>query len=276
MTLTSLKREVAALCFDKSVSAAEGFCFFANRALRKIFADRGVSKTVKLCVSPRTPKRSIAAFVHKGGERISFSAKGGSYLIETSGEGSFTVKDELGERSYGFNSEFTRHKGFINGKGNIIFIGDYTYTVVKIDLFESNFGSEFDSIPDGDGCLDLNEIFHDVACVSSLPTSSDGTPIFEAQLEDGRITLPESFEGNIFVTYLRSPRPISEDTPEEKIDVGEDCSHLLPLLCASFLCLECDPERAEKYSELYKEEMEGIAKRRKRLSAAYIVGDGWS
>lgn len=276
MTLTQLKREVAALCFDKSVIAATDFCFFANRALRKIFSDRGVTKRVKLNVSQRAPSRRVDTFIHRGGDSVSFSTDGGAYALETSGEGYFTVKDGDGERKYEFNSDFTAHKGFLKGKATLTFSGEYTYTVVKIDFFNRCFGSDVESIPDGGKCLDLNEIYHDLGCIVALPQDSDGMPIPEATVEDGRITLPEDFSGNIFVTYLRSPTAISEDTPDKKIDVSEDAVHLLPLLCASYLSLECDPERAEGYAALYKEEMAALTKKRRRISTAYIVGDGWS
>lgn len=276
MTLTQLKKEVSALCFDKSVSANSDFCFFANLALRKIFSDRGVSKTVKLNVANRTPKSSRATFTHVGGKDNIFSASDGAYVIETSGEGYFKLKDNDGERKYEFNSDFTRHKGFINGKATLTFSGEYTYTVVKIDLFDKCFGSEVNSIPNGSGCLDLNEIYHDLACICALPKDKSGNLITEAIVEDGRITLPENFSGDIFVTYLRSPMPISEDTPDAKIDVSEDSSHLLPILCASYLCLECDPERAQGYAELYKEESKALTRHRRAISAEYRVRDGWT
>lgn len=276
ITLTQLKREVSALCFDKSIAANESFCLLANRALRRIFSDRGVCRTVKLTSSPKRPSRTVDSFLHKGGSSVSFTANSASYLIETSGEGYFTVKDADGERKYDFNAEFTRHKGFLKGQAKLTFAGEFSYTVVRIAFFDRNFGSDEDSIPDGSSGFDLNEIFHDVICVTSLPTDTDGNPIYEARVEDGRIILPKDFSGDILVTYLRAPATISEDTPESPIDIGEDCTHLLPLLTASYLSLESDPERAADYYSLYKEEFSTVGARRRGISAAYRIGDGWS
>ena len=276
ITLTQLKREVSALCFDKSASASESFSILANRALRRIFADRGVCKTVKLTVSDKTPSRTVESFLHKGGSSVSFTSSSSSYLVETSGEGYFTVKDGDGERRYEFNSEFTRHKGFLKGKATLTFSGEYSYTVGRIAFFDKSFGSDTDSIPDTSGVLDLAEMLHDVVCISALPTDTEGNLLYEARVEDGRVILPKDFSGDLLVTYLRAPKAISEDSPNSQIDVGEDCVHLLPLLTASYLSLEGDPERAAEYYSLYKEEIAAIGARRRNISTAYRIKDGWS
>ena len=145
--------------------------------------------------------------------------------------------------------------------------------------FPRTFGSDVESIPNADGRVDISvaSAVGDFLCFTGLPTDKDGAPITPIRMADGVITLPDSFIGEFFVSYLRMPRRISEKLPDEAIDVGADAEHLLPLLCASYIYLECDGARAEYYAQLYEKELRAVLKAASRSYATdYVDVLGWA
>ncbi len=279
MTLNELKSEVAALGFEEDLADDRNLVIFSNRALRKIFADRQVLRTVKVCI----PKKSTASLIenvsHFGGNDLIFPLNGRAYCIEVSGEGYFTIKAGNNETRYDFDTDGSVFKNFTEQSGSITFSGEHSYLIRKIAVFKETYGSDTDSIPDGSGRLDINiaKMYGDFLCFTGAPKDARGNPIYTMEMSDGVITIPDSFYGEFYVTYRRAPSPINQDTPESEIDITEDMKHLLPLLSASYICLECDPEHAEYYNSLYKEEMKMINKSsRRNIDCRYYDVNGWA
>ncbi len=278
MTYKELKCEVEALGFDEGIQSERDLAIFANRALRRIFTDRGVSKAVKLYVRDNRPD-IIAENIIYGEEELVFNLTGGAYSIEVSGEGSFSVR--CGEDVYEqqFNTDGGCFKDFIKGDSTLIFSGRHSYLIKRIAVFPHSYGADTSSIPDADGRvrIDVAKAFGDFICFTGLPTGKDGAPVIPISMENGIITLPDSFIGELFVSYLRLPRQIYESLPDERIDIGDEVSHLLPLLCASFVYLEYDKELSEHYEKLYEKELRAVnASTRRQLGTSYVDVLGWA
>lgn len=278
MTYKELKCEVEALGFDESISNERDLAIFANRALRRIFTDRGVSTTVKLYVRDSRPN-IIAENITYEGKELVFNLTGGAYSVEVSGEGSFTVKcgEDIHERE--FNTDGSCFKDFIKGNTSVTFSGRHSYLIKRIATFPHAYGADTDAIPDADGRVNINvaKSLGNFICFTGLPTDKGGSPVVPISMENGVITLPDSFIGEIFVTYLRLPREIYESSPDEKIDIGDEVAHLLPLLCASYVYLEYDSELSKHYSELYEKELRTVKTMSQRqLCTSYVDVLGWA
>ena len=278
MTYNDLKREVEALGFGERIADDSALAVFANRALRRIFTDRGSVRTLKLYAMDNTPKIVAENVVYTGSVK-SFALSGSAYCVEVAGEGSFLVTS--GENIYEreFNTEGECFKGFISGSSKISFRGKHSYLIRRVATFSRTFGSDSESIPNADGRTVINVASRvgDFLCFTGVPTDKNGLPITPISMEDGVITLPDSFVGELYVSYLRMPRRISPTTPDEPIDVMADCEHLLSLLCASHVYLECDSEQARYYAELYEKELRALtAVAGRSVSAHYVDVTGWA
>ena len=278
MTYNDLKREVETLGFGERIADGHSLTIFANRALRRIFTDRAAVKTQKLYVMDNKPNIVAENVVYTGSVK-SFSLNGGAYCIEVAGEGSFLIT--CGENFYEreFNTDGECFKGFITAPSRVSFRGKHSYLIRRVATFARTFGSDVESIPNADGRAVINVAARvgDFLCFTGMPTDKNGTPISPISMEDGVITLPDSFVGELFVSYLRMPRKITETLPDEPIDIGADAEHLLPLLCASYVYLECDSAQARYYAELYEKELSALtASARRSASANYVDVTGWA
>lgn len=278
MTYKELKCEVETLGFGESIAKERGLAIFANRALRRIFTDLGIRKTVKLYARDNRPC-IVAQNITYTGRPIEFSVSGGAYSVEVAGVGSFTVKckENIYERE--FNTDGSCFKDFIDGSATLTFSGRHSYLIRRIATFPMSYGAGVDSIPDADGRVDINvaKRFGDFICFTGLPTDKSGTPVAPISMVDGVITLPDSFVGELFVSYLRTPRVISEITPDEQIDLPDGAVHLLPLLCAAYIYLEYDGELAKYYTELYERELASVCRHGKPDTAStYFNVSRWA
>lgn len=279
MTLTELKTSVLALGFENRIESDSALVSFANMALKMIFSECTITKTVKLYLFSQKPKLIFEDIVHTAGKEESFSLDGKAYSIELIGCGSFSVKCGADEFTYSFDTDGKTFKGFINGNATLTFFGEHSFYIKRIAVFESTSGPQVYTIPDADGrmSVDISEIFGDFLCFCGLPHDCRGKPVSCISMEDGKIVLPEGTCGEIYLTYRRSPAPISEKLPDAKIDIDCQYSHLLSLLTASFLCLECEPQTAEYYMSLYRDAISEVKRQHIRsVDNLYCDVVGWA
>ena len=85
MTFTELKKEVAALGFENRAYGDSLLAIFANRALRTVFSDRAVTRTLKIFIPPIRPLARRECIHHRGGEEEILTLNGRAYSIEVCG-----------------------------------------------------------------------------------------------------------------------------------------------------------------------------------------------
>ena len=278
MTLDELKNDVAALGFEGSVEDDDIFIASVNRALGLIYTDRPVSKTIVVHFdSPRiTLKKEFIE--HHSGEQITISVRGRGLSFRTIGEGECIIQDEGGGSFVNFSTknQLTRRK--LKSSGTLTFSGDYYYTVSNLVVFDDLVSQNLTDVREYSPRKEAlpTDYCEDFRAFAGPPRNIRGEIVREADLRDGRISVPYEFSGDIYLTYYRSPAKISEMDPSLRVDVSEECAPLLPLLTASFLWLDDDSAKAQYYMSLYRDAIANI----KRFSTVRIDDEygvnGWA
>ncbi len=278
MTLKELMLEVSSLGFDSSSESEHTVLLAANRALRELFLTVGALGSFSFYARKSAPDTLIREITFRGGETITLPLTGRAFSMTVSGKGRYSVTDSVGKISEGFDTHGELIRGFLHGDATLTLEGECSFVVSRLATYTEVYSDSIEDIPDGEGfkVYNLREILGDYHCPTSLPTDSDGREIKGAVISDGRLTLPAEYSGTVRLIYRRLPRKISSaDTAD--IDLPEEYSHLLPLLVASYVWLDREPELASHYRERYCAEAERL-KKESRLSVGSVYNNinGWA
>ena len=278
MTLNELKNDVARLGFESYVEDEECFIASANRALSLIYVDRPVSKTSLVCFrGPRTTL--VREFIeHRSGEEITLAFSGRSLSFRTTGIGSCVITDRSGSNLIPLSHDGQLTKQFIYGDGTITFSGDYYFTVSNLAVFDDIISDRSPDIPEyaPEKEISPEEYCDGFRAFCGYPKDKNGKAVDTVRLSDGRIYAPFNYRGELYLTYYRTPKAISNEDINAPIDVSEECAPMLPLLTASFMWLDDDASKAQYYMSLYRDLIANI----RRYSTNKIEGsysdNGWA
>ena len=278
MTLNELKNDVAKLGFESYIEDEDCFIASANRALSLIYVDRPVSKTA--LISFRGPRPTLVRehIEHRSGEVISISFKGKAISFRTSGNGTCVIKDDTGSSETVLSADGQLVKRLIFGNGTVTFSGPYYFTVRNLAVYEDRIGDKVTDIPEYSAFKELRpeDYCDDFRAFSSQPYTKDGKPIDELKLVDGKIIAPYDYAGEFYLTYYKSPRPISKDLPNGTIEISKECEVMLPLLTASFMWLDDDAAKAQYYMSLYRDIAANVKRySTNKIDTVYRV-NGWA
>ncbi len=277
MTYNELCEEIKALGFETETDSPERMLFAVQRALRVIATERPIYKRIAIHRHRITQTNETAKLMHKGGfdDEISFRAR--AYSFRTYGEGAFLINDESGERRVEFSGEGKLHKGFLYGEGIIKFVGEYSYDVLDIGIYDELFCGNIEDIPEvgAEVIIDVRSYEKNFLAFVSTPKDERGKPIKGASVRGAVLTLPSDYSGRAYVIIKLSPAVSGE--PDEIIEMPECCEHLLPLLSAAYVWLEDNPEIAEYYMSLYREAMSAVKYYdRPQIDTGYEISDRWA
>ena len=283
MTLGELKEAVALLGFESTLqdlddTAEKHFLFCANRALWTVGKLRPRTAVYDLAHFPPKSLLSASEYRHKGGVDLEISVSGAkAYTFYVSGSGSLTLRD--GEEKTVFSWTQPRlYRGLLSGGSTtLVFGGPYSYSVRGLALYEDTVSARIADIPDGAAFVsyDISALTEDFALLEDPPLCA---PTELWRVEDRRVLrLRRDAQGVYEVRYVRKPLSISEDTPENReLGLDEDLCQLVPLLCATFLCLEENPDKSSYYYSLYKEQYRLIqSTERSHKKALWASSNGW-
>ena len=278
MTYNDLCIEVAALGFESEIEPTADILRATKRALRMIFTERPMYKLIQFYQKPLNPVIKIKVLSHSGKEteRISFDAK--AYSFRTTGDGSYRISDSGGTRTVDFSGMENLHKGFLYGEGTLEFIGNYSYTVYDLAIFDEILSKNEKDIPILCDFLEYDVSSHaaDFLAFCSAPEDELGIPIANASVCGGKMRIPANYSGKIRLTYKAAPSDIGADTDGE-IVLPDGCEHLLALLVASFIWLDDDSDKAQYYMNLYREAMAAVKfYDRAHLDSSYQDVIGWT
>ncbi len=280
MNFTELKKEVTALGFENRRYDDAALASFARRAQKTVFSDRAVTKTIKVYIPKIVPSFKLEGLVHKGGEAETLEISGAAYSIELCGVGCVKISDGTMVRTESFDSGSITLKGFISaGHAQLTLEGEHTFFLLRLVTFATTYCDDPELIPNADGRISCScaRDNGDFLCFTGLPTDAFGNVRECIFMEDGVVTFPEGTEGELYLTYRRAPMPINHDTPLEPIDIPKQCEHLLTLLTASYMSLDCDGEQAQLYREVYEKDMRELNRSTSgRISNAYRDVTGWA
>ena len=278
MKLNELKKDVAMLGFENDVED-DVFVASVNRALGLLYTDRPVSKTI--IVHFDAPKIAMKKeFIeHHSGEVITLPTNGKCLSFRTTGEGECSIREGSYGGSYvAFSTKNQLTKRQLRDHGTITFSGEYYYTVSNLVVFEDITSSSQLDIREYSPRKEAlpTDYCNDFRAFAGPPRTADGRIVEEAELRDGRISVPYEYAGDIYLTYYRAPTKITSTAIDVTIDVSEECAPLLPILTASFLWLDDDAAKAQYYMNLYRDSIANI----KRFSTVRLESNygsnGWA
>lgn len=250
MTYRELLEECAALGFENGVGDEMRFLYSARRALSLLSAEHPLLGELSFYCEAVYATEGAREIFHPAGTELSVPLTGKTYSFLVSGKGGFRAE---GEPLHTFDTPALAVRGYRNSAQRMLFVGEYDYTVRCFSCFLS-CPPKKESIPIlGKGrSFSLREICEDFLRPDGVPRDASGEPIRDATIHGGTLTLPADYTGEVRLRYRRAPLRIRSGEENERIDVPEEAAHLLPLLTASYLWLDDEPERSEYYMTLYR------------------------
>lgn len=279
MTLRELQSEICALGFDRCASLNSSLLYSARRALAEISGEARIIHRINLFTSPPKPSSTIKLFHHTGGRTELLPLNGYAFSLSVSGKGRIAVFDGKVKKSIVFDSESKIIKGILFGEGSIEFSGEFSYDVFGITTFSEPYFADCDSIPSYpfESSVDMREMVGDFLEFTGEIADTEGRPIKEARFVGSKIFFPEGFSGEVTVSYYRYLKSPELSSPDTAIDIPREYEPLLPLLCASFLLLDSDREKADYYREIYRKAISDIKiKSVTGRCGAYADVTGWA
>lgn len=303
MRVQELYDQVAGLGFEKSLEDDDWFYQAANRALLQVnFLRPAISSYVinhkpmkNLIDGSFTPVERSEDLIYEAenAKAYYFQADGiGRVYIErlNTGTNNWVMVDTFemtGARRFTEYSGFIRAgKEFITGPVRLRFSGEYLYSVKNVAMYEHIYSDNAADIPAYEAYTryDMTALAEDFLTLSTPPITEDEEYkklSGDYDVEGGRvILLPYSVTGCFKVLYNRRPKELiakglAQDD-EDVIDLDEELCSLLPVLIASFIWLEDEPDRAQYYYSQYQARAGEILAREKNLSPVqYRSCNGW-
>ena len=276
MTVKELCEAVAHLGFESEISDTRTLLSAANRALGLIFIDRPVPGRIRLDVISPKPVYTKWEIQHEGGESESFPLSGRAYTFRLSGRGSYTVWDGESPTKKDFFGDSIIVRGRLKIGGRVDFEGEFPYTVRALACYLAHFDSDSE-VPELSETreIDLTSLVTDYMSPYTPPTDLRGNPITSATIINGVLSLPMSFSGEVNLTY-RKRAPRLDGDGDSEIPLPSDVEPLLPIATAAFLWLDDEPDRAEYYMSLYREESAILRRYAARAIDTAYKHNGWA
>ena len=243
-----------------------------------IYTERPLYSRISIFKPDISHAARISDFSHKGGKTESFSYDARAFSFKTSGIGKYKICEGEREEIFEFSQNSELHRGFLHGNGQIVFFGDYAFSVYDFVLFDEIYGSSAEDIPTLSGYTEykIKDFAEDFMAFVFQPTDDAGRTINGASVRGGIMKIPDGYFGKINLIYKKSPKKIIGN-PDEDIILPDGCEHLLPLLAASYVWLDDDPDKAQYYMSLYREAMSAVKYYdRAHIDNTYHVDNGWA
>ena len=277
MTLNELKRRVMHLGFEEAFEDEGRFLTSLSRALYTAFLDRPRIKISSVYIPKRVGSLLSEVFAYTPGCEVTFELSGCAFSCRVSGRGELTVTDGGVRRKIAFSGprEVREH---ISGTASLSFSGDYSYTVTSLAVFSALSGPDVSDIPIylDSHRIDLKSHLLDFLAPTDPPRYPSGEYVRGAEIVSGTLIIPHSVSGELSLRYYRAPQIPTGERGDEVIDMPEELSELIPLLVASYVWLDDDPEKAEYYRALYDSGISSLNRSLYRSVGAEYKTDGWA
>lgn len=256
MTVLEVKEAVLGYGYSRDLGGSDGLFYTSlNLAMQEVNRIRPALGTV---VIVHEPAKAVASWsevsLNTEENPLTYTAVARSLVFEVSGSGGVEVTgakiDGADKKSWNAGSGWMRLVATADTIGEIklSFKDGYFYVrnvsayaipanitgeVVEYDLKTSDFAR------------------------ATLPIVKDGVEVFpddrRAMLIDGRyLRLPNRDRGTYEVRYEKTPQRFKDkDSDKEEILMDADLAELLPLLVASYVWRDDEPEKASAYYSLY-------------------------
>ena len=278
MNFSNLKASVAALGFEADVDNEGALLMATRRAIYMLFLERPVESSARIAI-PKMPCRLIFdTLEHEGGECEEFKLGGKAISMTLSGVGKYTIIYGNESEVYDFNSPHLRVRKLLRGDAKIRFEGPYSFTVLSLAVYDSIRSPREADIPlySERGYIKLRSLIPDLLSPAASPTDASGKPIEGAALRGGVLILPKDYHGEIAIRYNRAPILPTDTSPDTELDLPDGSEELLPLLVASYVWLEDEPEISRYYRSLYEDAILNLINTLPNAFTGEYTTDGWA
>ena len=129
--------------------------------------------------------------------------------------------------------------------------------------------------------LDMPSLCPDFLCLAPSCALYGAIPLRQNEdfllLNGRKVLLSPARAGTYRIVYYKKLRRIVGDDEEMELELDEDICQILPLLVASYVWLEDEEEKAEKYKALFYAEASMIQDfSHKSHASGYNTSEGWS
>ena len=307
MTISELYKSVLQLGFETSVESADGFYFAVNRALLQVNAVRPSTRSYIINHKPldNMVKEPTFSPIEKT-EDLCFEAEDvKAYYFEADGNGiayierfsnesnNWDTKNPLNQVTLSKSNGFKAYRGLIRNGTNFVsdririrFTGDYLYSVKNVAMYQHIYSGNPNDVPAYEqfSRYDISVLTDDFLSLAAPPIQKDVYGYLDKgyDVENGRIVLlPYEAKGLYKVIYKHKPLAVthkqnpSEDT-KTVLDIDEELAALMPLLVASYIWIDDEPEKAQYYANLYRENAIDIERHQRNYIPAEIQSvNGW-
>ncbi|MBQ7363756.1 MAG: hypothetical protein IJW48_04830 [Clostridia bacterium] len=295
MRVSELYEQVSQLGFEEILENDERFIFSVNRALYQVnllrprisYLDIAHFPLANLVANPTfeaTLCTGEVCYVAEGAKAVYFEVKGEgiAYVEDSSGN----ILDSISFFSLG---TYGMYRALLpadaEGVIRLRFVSNYVYTLRNVAMYGALLGADSDAIPPFKPYVsyDISQLAGDFLGFSSPPVVEHdkyAKLTGSYQIEGDFLLLAYDKPGSYRVAYKHKPSPvIYEDAPannESELDLDEELCTLLPLLVASYMWLEDEPERAMYYKTLYNERASELNAARRDCTPSEVINiNGW-
>ena len=240
MTTKELATELFVLGGGEAISDDRLLAISVNRALRKLYTDREIVKTVRFASRSIPPIKYYEEIRCKNGEEVTIPINGIAFSMRIHGVGKYTITDGDSVTVYAFDSpnEAILIKRALIFGGSITFWGSFSFTVYDLSIYDQVFSPFTEDIPDYGPrrVFNVRELYTDFMCFISPATDKHGVPLPNCKLYDGKLEIDSSYDGEIVLTYRRVPTEIFISEVEQNIDLPDEYKAMfIPLVASYFL-----------------------------------------
>lgn len=262
MTILDVKNAVVEYGFSRDLADNDGlFYTVLNLAVKEANRLRPITECVTIVHEPmRTVASYATAALNKPDAPLAYTATARTVVFEVTGSGGVQVVgatiDGVAEAAWSGVAGWKTLVAKAASIGNITlrFSGDYPFYVRNVAFYDVEFPStqEVGDITE----YDLSLIVDRFASVE-LPMTKNGVPYHpedpRTALVGGKLLrIPNSERGTFeIVCEVYPPRYTSSSGDGAEIPLDPDIAELVPLLVASYIWLDDEPEKAARYKNLY-------------------------
>ena len=243
-----------------------------NTAIGELYTSRPVCKTVRFAARGQKPIFYCKERTGSPGETIVFPLQGRAFSVRIHGSCQFMI--ESGEES-SITTVKTGHeaqvfKKLVTPGSKISFWGKYSYNLFDFSVYGMAYSEDESQIHDGSdiATFDLRKITEDFMDFYGPPRDKSGRAIQSFRLQDGRLEIDATYNGEVAITYRRMPAFIN-GLLEDQIDIPKEFEYIFPILVASHLLRDVDDDKAISYKQFYLDRAAEITSGRVELAEMY-------
>ncbi len=266
--------------FDNGLDDESLLIASVNRALRDLYNNRRIDKTVELFNHGITPILYEKKISLKNGDMRVFEIPGHSYSMKVHGAGQYIISNNETFNVYNVDSinDAKLIKGLIAKNSFITFMSNLSLTVYDFSVYDEILSNDPKDVPDGGPTKTINvgEIYGDFVSFSAPPKDRNGRVLENCTLHGDKITIPSDYKGGISITYRYLPKTVQGATGEQ-IDIPPQYTHFFPLLVAYYFWIGKDEDLALEYKKRYDECIAILdATTYVNLDTVYVDTNGWA